>query len=337
MTALALTPRALLHFVFNGARAVDVLETALSIGILARLDRAPASLGELADEHALLPKRLFKFMDCLESLGLVRREPAAALGDTRYTAVPGLLAAAQTVLGDGSQERDRERYAWHAVHRRLAEVLRGTHAMPREAFVWPLADPDRIAAFEASMVAGLPPIVATFQAHAEHALGAGPWLDVGGGDGTLAAEILRERPGLVADVFNLPATEPLVRRTAARYGIDGRLGFRAGDFLDGPLPEGYAALSFVRVLHDWDDDVARALLRAAHAALPAGGRVLVCEEFRTAERLAAQFFWSYFLIGVDSCQSRLREIAFYRAALADAGFRDVEVRPGPFELIVATR
>ena len=50
-----------------------------------------------------------------------------------------------------------------------------------------------------------------------------------------------------------------------------------------------------------------------------------------------QFFWSYFLIGVDSCVSRLREIEFYTDLLQDVGFRDTEVLPGPFELITARK
>jgi hypothetical protein len=110
-----------------------------------------------------------------------------------------------------------------------------------------------------------------------------------------------------------------------------------GDFLREPLPRGYSALSFVRVLHDWPEDTARTLLRAAFEALPAGGRVLICEEFRTPERLAAQFFWSYFLMGVDACVSRLREVDFYTRALEALGFHQVRVLPGPFELVTAVR
>jgi hypothetical protein len=96
-------------------------------------------------------------------------------------------------------------------------------------------------------------------------------------------------------------------------------------------------LSFVRVLHDWPPEVARSLLEKAFTALDPGGRILICEEFRDAERLAKQFFWSYFLLGVDSCSSLLREISYYVRTLQDIGFGNVEVLPGPFEIIVAER
>lgn len=333
------SPRALLHLLFNGARAVDVVETALRLGLLDALEPGPVTLGALCERHGLVPGRLYKFLDCLESLGLVRREqPTDALVDTRYSAVPGLRAAAEAVLGPRSLERDREAYAWRELHGHLPEVLRGERSMPTEAFDWPPRTPAQVAGFEASMAAGLGPIRETFRAHAPHLLEPGArLLEVGGGDGSLAASLLEAQPGLTVDVYNLPACEPLVERTREAKGLGERLGFVGGDFLREPLPRGYTALSFVRVLHDWPEDTARNLLGAAYEALPSGGRILICEEFRTPERLAAQFFWSYFLMGVDSCVSRLREVDFYERALTTQGFAQVRVHPGPFELITAVK
>ena len=162
-------------------------------------------------------------------------------------------------------------------------------------------------------------------------------LDVGGGDGSLGAHLLEAVPGLHVDVYNLPACAPLVERTRRERRLGERLGFVAGDFLREPLPRGHDALAFVRVLHDWPESTARDLLGAALDALPSGGLVLICEEFRTPARLAAQFFWSYFLMGVDSCVSRLREVEYYLLALKDLGFQAPEVLSGPFELVVATK
>ncbi|WP_104987602.1 methyltransferase [Sorangium cellulosum] len=339
MSGPSLSPRALLHLLFNGARAVDVVQAALQMGLLDALERGPVSLGELAARHGLIPGRLYKLLDCLESLGLVRREqPSDALVEARYTAAPGLRAAADVVLGPGSLERDRERYAWRALRGRLPEVLRGAVSVPAADFAWPPSTPEQVASFEASMAAGLGPIVEAFRAHAGRLWRDGArLLDVGGGDGTLAAHLLEQRSGLHATVYNLPATEPLVARTREARGLGARLGFTAGDFLREPLPGGHDAISFVRVLHDWPAETARALMRAAHAALPPGGQILISEEFRTPERLAAQFFWSYLLMGVDSCVSRLREVEFYTSALRELGFQGIEVLPGPFEIVVGIK
>ncbi|HEY5800044.1 MAG TPA: methyltransferase, partial [Burkholderiaceae bacterium] len=143
--------------------------------------------------------------------------------------------------------------------------------------------------------------------------------------------------GLRADVFNLPATRELVEATAQRCGLQDRMGFVSGDFLRGSFPRGYDTLAFVRVLHDWPAETALDLLANARDALEPGALLLICEEFRTPERLAAQFFWTYFLQGVDNCVSRLRETAFYTDALAQAGFERIAVLAGPFELIAARK
>lgn len=339
MSTVELTPRGLLHLLFNGARAVDVVETAYNLGMLEALEAGPVTLGALSQKYGMVPLRLYKFLDCLESLGLVRREQTTdALVEARYTAVPGLRAAAEKVVGPASLERDRERYSWKELHGKLPAVLRGEHSMPRDSFDWPPATPEQVAGFEASMAAGLGPILEVFRVH-----GAKLWqsgqrlLEVGGGDGTLAAHLLEQNPGLTVDVYNIPATEPLVARTRDKHGLGKRLGFVGGDFLAEPLPKGYDALSFVRVLHDWPSETARHLMKAAYEALPSGGRIFICEEFRTPERLTAQFFWSYFLMGVDSCVSRLREVEYYLQGLRELGFKTPEVLPGPFELVMAIK
>jgi demethylspheroidene O-methyltransferase len=337
------TPRALLSLLFNGSKAIDVVQASLEIGLLAALDRAPATLGDLSSELGVVPLRLYKLLDCLETLGFVARtHEGDSLAETTYRGVEPLRAAVAAVVGPESQERDRDRHPWRAIEGRLGEVVRGDHAMPDDVFPWPPTGEGQVASFEASMAAGCAPIIESFTQGREKLFAPPPgqararWLDVGGGDGTLAHGVLARGAPVEAHVYNLPALRPLVERKMAALPA-GQLGFVSGDFLREDLPRGYDVLSFVRVLHDWPNDVASTLIRKAYAALPPGGRVIVCEELRDGERLAIQFFWSYFLIGLDNCVSRLREADFYLHAFAQAGFCDCSVLRGPFDVVVATR
>jgi hypothetical protein len=329
--------RALLGVLFHADKALDLVTCARELGVLARLDAGPVSLRELAGATGARPLRLYKFLDGLESLGLVERDqPTDDPLDARYVSHEPLAAAADAVLGDASIERDRNRYPWRDLHGRLGDVLAGRLDA---RFAWPPRTPEEVRGFERSMAAGTPPIVEALRAARGAIFGAGPvrWLDVGGGDGTIAAALLDDAPDLSCDVFNLAPVGSLVAARAAASGLGGRLGFIAGDFLAGPLPAGYGALSFVRVLHDWPADVARGLLRKAADALAPGARIAICEEFRTPDRLAVQLFWTYFLIGVDGCVSRLREIEWYTDALAQLGFCDIAVVRGAFDIVVAVR
>ncbi len=326
--------RSLLSLLVHGDKALDLVRTARDLGMLERLDAGPVSLRTLADATGAKPNRLYKFMDGLESLGLVmRRQPSDDLLATEYSVAEPLGPAVEAVLGETSIERERDRYPWRDIHGRLPQVLAGTLD---SRFAWPPASEEDIRGFERAMAAGCPPIIDAFCTSYDRLFGAATrWLDVGGGDGTVMAAVLRGQAALRGDVFNLPAVESLVVERSRDAELGGRMGFVGGDFLAGALPRGYDVISFVRVLHDWPSDVARMLLVKAREALAPGGRIIICEEFRDRDRLAVQFFWTYFLIGVDSCVSRLREVEWYDAALAELGCTDLEVIPGPFDVIVA--
>lgn len=333
-----MTPRALFSLLFHADKAMDLVQTALDLGVLDRLDAGPVDLRSLCAQTGARPLRMYKFLDGLESLGLIERtQRTDTLEDATYVSRGPLVPAARAVLAADSIERDRNRYPWRDIHGRLGDVLRGDVSAP---FAWPPETREETAAFEASMAAGCGPAVEAFERHMGEIFPAGRplrWLDVGGGDGMLAASVLGTVGHVTADVYNLADVEPLFRRRAEEAHLANRMGFVAGDFLEQELPRGYDVMSFVRVLHDWPADVARGLLRKARAALDPGALLVVCEEFRDAERLAVQFFWTYFLTGVDACVSRLREAAWYQAVLRETGFEEPRVLPGAFEIVVARR
>lgn len=331
------TARSFLSLLFNASKGLDVVSTALDLGILEALDGGPVTLRALCDQTGARPNRMYKFLDCLESMGLVLR---TQLDDDRletsYRSAEPLCEAARAVLGPASIERDRDRYDWRVIFERLPAVLRGE--LSNETFTWPPATEDQVRSFEASMSAGCPPIVESFLAARSHIfVGDGPcrWLDVGGGDGTLALGVLDAVPSVSADVFNLPSTGELVMERARKSPHEGRLRVVPGDFFADELPGGYDVVSFVRVLHDWDESRARTLLAKGVRALAPGGRLVICEEFRTRERLAVQFFWTYFLMGVDACESRLRDVEFYVRELRQLGYAHTSIVPGAFDLVVA--
>ena len=71
--------------------------------------------------------------------------------------------------------------------------------------------------------------------------------------------------------FDLPALEPIFDAYVAGVGLGDRLNFTGGDFFADPLPEA-DVLVMGHILHDWDLDEKRELLRKAYDALPDGRR-----------------------------------------------------------------
>src|SRR5690242_19389789 len=95
-------------------------------------------------------------------------------------------------------------------------------------------------------------------------------VDVGGGTGTLLAEVLRARPKIRGTLVDLPRT---IARSGAVFqaaGVADRATAVGQSFFD-PLPAGADLYMLKSVLGDWPDREAQAILRrCAEAARPAG-------------------------------------------------------------------
>jgi SAM-dependent methyltransferase len=99
-------------------------------------------------------------------------------------------------------------------------------------------------------------------------------VDVGGGTGSLLAEILRARPGVRGTLVDLPPTVARSAEVFSAAGVVDRVTTSAQSFFD-PLPPGADLYLLKSVLADWPDREAGVILRrCADAARPAG-RVLV--------------------------------------------------------------
>lgn len=103
-------------------------------------------------------------------------------------------------------------------------------------------------------------------------------LDVGGNTGELAVQMCARHPGLEATVFDLPAVAAVAaeRIRGGGPGTD-RMTVVGGDATADPLPSGHDVVVMKSFLHDWSDRNAATLLRAADAALPPGGTIVVVE------------------------------------------------------------
>lgn len=101
--------------------------------------------------------------------------------------------------------------------------------------------------------------------------------DIGGGRGHLLRAVLDGAPAVEGVLFDLPDV-------VGRFELDGqRLTLQAGDFFQDPLPpaDGYLLME---VIHDWDDDAAVKILRAARRAARPGSRLLIIENVLDDDR-----------------------------------------------------
>jgi len=136
-----------------------------------------------------------------------------------------------------------------------------------------LADhPEAERIFNAAMgISGQPPLVLD----ALDFSSASTLVDVGGGSGTLLARVLERDTRLAGILIDLPDAVREGLRSIAGDPIAQRIEGVAASFFD-EMPAGDTYV-LARVLHNWSDEQALAILRNVRAVIPAGGRLHVLD------------------------------------------------------------
>lgn len=313
----------------------QVLHACVRLRLLELLAHGPITAAEVGRRVDLPPAGAERLLKAAVALRLVERA-----GEGRYA----LGTEGASLLGAAGVSAMVAHHA--ALYADLVDPVtllrRGGGGGALSAY-WPYAEdheapaaPDAVAAYSALMSVSQAMVAA-------QVLDAYPLrrhrrlLDVGGGEGTFLRAVAARAPALELALFDLPA---VAKRARARFAADGlSLAATGGDFFHDTLPAGADVVSLVRVLHDHDDPQAATLLRAAHAALPPGGTLLIAEpmaETPGAEPMGDAYFGMY-LWAMGS--GRPRTAAELRGMLARTGFAKArEVRtamPMIARLIVA--
>ena len=99
-------------------------------------------------------------------------------------------------------------------------------------------------------------------------------VDVGTAQGDLITQVALANPHIQGIGFDLPQVGPIFEDYVEANGLSGRVKFSPGSFFDDPLPKADVVM-MGHILHDWDLEVKRMLVRKAWEALPEGGALIV--------------------------------------------------------------
>jgi hypothetical protein len=131
--------------------------------------------------------------------------------------------------------------------------------------------------------------------------------------------ILTAYPKMRGALFGLPHAFEGGQRTIAEAGLSDRCEVVSGDFFRS-VPAGGDAYILSRVIHDWTDQKAVAILRVVRSVLPAKGRLLPFETMiRAGNRLSYPLLSDLnMVIRTGGCE---RTEAEYRTLCKAAGFK----------------
>jgi len=267
-----------------GFWASKTLLSAVEIGVFTELADAPVEFAELRSRLGLHRRGAKDFLDTLVSLGFLERK------DGRYWNSPDadlyLDKAKPSYIG-GILEMSNQRSYGYWGH--LTEALR-TGRQQNEAkddgkaspFGALYADQARLKGFLSAM-SGLSR--AANIAIAEKI----PWkrcqtfADIGTAQGDLAVQIALKNPHLRGIGFDLAEVRPVFDEYAKQHGVSERVRFQAGDFFTEELPRA-DVITMGHILHDWNLQEKKMLIRKAYEALPAGGLLVVYDAMIDDER-----------------------------------------------------
>ncbi len=172
-----------------------------------------------------------------------------------------------------------------------------------------------------------------------------PWkdyrtaVDVGTAQGDLITQVALANPHIEGTGFDLPEVGPVFEDYVEANGLSTRVRFAPGSFFEQPLPKADVVM-MGHILHDWDLDIKRMLVRKAYDALPAGGAFLVFETIIDDERSSNAFG---LMMSLNMLIETPGGFDFTGADcigwMEEAGFRDTRVEhlAGPHSMVIGIK
>ena len=142
-------------------------------------------------------------------------------------------------------------------------------------FEYYAANPEVEASAAARMLARTLPVARELAA-SDVLRGARTLVDVGGGAGTLVAEVLRHHREMAGVLLERPGMLALAEAYLSEQGVADRCELVEGDFFSS-VPPGGDVYVLKSVLHDWDDQRSVAILRTCRAAMDEAARLVIVE------------------------------------------------------------
>jgi len=310
-----LPPEARLWNLIRGALGTKTLGIAADLGVADALAGGPRSVAELAEENRADADTLHRILRALASDGVFAEDEP---GVFRNTEASELLRTDNVDRWPEFAHLFGEVFypAVGAFDARLSDVP-FVRAYGTDIWSWFATKPEERSKFDSAMEGG--------QGDRADRLAALDWredetvVDIGGGTGRLLRDLLERRPELRGIVFDLPEADrdPTV--------IGDRIAFVSGSFFE-QVPEGDAYI-LSKILHDWDDEPAAAILRTVRAAAPDKARLLVLDSVVPPGNDPAGVKWLDLLMLVLQ-RGRERTESDWRALLEGASFRVDEVEDG---------
>jgi cyclopropane fatty-acyl-phospholipid synthase-like methyltransferase len=271
--------------------ASAALNAAMELGLFWMLAEQPLDVAEVAQALGIPENRCRHWLQLLCSTGLVEQVPEGCTPSA---------TARRTIL----EVYSRETWAFLAEEARMrfplildlaqhirepGSVLAALGLTPPDYFAQMVEDPERARAFTRMLYEIHVPYADALAATLDMS-GVERLMDLGGGSGVVSLALLRRYPHLSATVVDIPSVCAEGREIAAENGLEGRITYHAADYEQEALLTGFDVV----LLCDAGPH-SEAFFRKIRAALNPGGRLVIVDQFGTAEGIApaSWLYWAF--------------------------------------------
>ncbi|HEX8774049.1 MAG TPA: methyltransferase [Pyrinomonadaceae bacterium] len=332
-----LPPEAFLTQMAFGALMTQALYVAAKLGVADLIAEGPKSVSELAAATETNESALYRVLRSLAGVGVFRETFPKVFALTPQAGplrsdVPNSIRNGAIFMG--------EEWHWRVWGDMLYSVRTGKpawgHIHGGEVFDYFAANPEQSEIFNRAMtdmsMATAPAVVDAYNFSGIKTL-----VDIAGGHGYLLSQVLKANPAMKGILFDV---EPVVSGADAlleREGVSDRVEKVAGDFF-ASVPAGADAYIMKHIIHDWDDQRARKILRNIRQVMQPNATVLIVEVV-VPEGNEPHFSKLLDLEMLTSPGGAERTAREYRELLAASGLRLTRIiqTKSPFSIVEAVR
>jgi len=319
--------------------ASKTLLSAVEMEVFTELAKGPESLESLTGRLGLHPRSSRDFLDALVALGFLEREgghyrnsPSSDvfLDRRKHSYIGGILEMAnQRLFGH-----------WNHLTTALRTGQNQNEAAPGEPNIFAAlyADPGRLKTFLRAMTGvsrGANMAIATKFPWAKYKTAA----DCGTAQGDLIVQVALKNPHITGLGFDLPEVAPIFEEHVEENGLSSRVKFEAGSFFTDPLPK-VDVIMMGHILHDWNLEEKKMLIRKAYEAIPEGGAFIAYDSIIDDDRRTNAFGLMMSLnMLIESTGGFDYTGADCVSWMKEAGFRETRVEHliGPDSMVIGVK
>lgn len=323
------SPAAHIMQTITGYWQSQAVYVAAKLELADRLAAGPKTAQALAAETMTDADTLFRLLRALASIGIFRETTPRTFeltpsADLLRKDVPGSQWAMAVMMGEEHYQ------AWGQL---LESVRTGKGAFEKvfrqRPFEYLATHPEQAAIFDAAMTSvhgrETGPMVAAYDFSQAKVVA-----DIGGGNGSVIAEVLRANPHVRGLLYDLPHVVERARPNLAKAGLAERCECRGGDFFK-EIPSGVDVYLFRHIIHDWLDDEVVTILSTCRRAMQPSSRVVLAETIVPAGNDFAFVKWlDLNMLVIPDGRERTEED--YRRLFEAAGLRLSRVIETPAEI-----